>query len=45
MFFKIIKLLGEENQLNVEQYLLFEWRNWRFIPKDKKYWIIEKKDS
>ncbi len=38
-------LLGEENQLMVKQYALFEWRNWRFIPKDKKYWIIEKKEA
>ena len=35
-------LLGEENHLKIKQYSLFEWRNWRFIPKDKKYWIIEK---
>ena len=32
-------LIGEENHLNIKQYLLFEWRNWRLIPKDKKYWI------
>jgi len=38
-------LLGEENDVKIKQYLLFEWRNWRFIPKDKKYWIIEKKES
>ncbi len=38
-------LLGEENYLKIEQYLFFEWRNWRLIPKDKKYWIIEKKES
>jgi len=38
-------LLGEENHFNIKQYLLFEWRNWRLIPKDKKYWIIEKKES
>ena len=38
-------LLGEENHLMVKQYALFEWRNWRFIPKDKKYWIIEKKEA
>ena len=37
-------LLGEENQLKIKQYLLFEWRNWRLIPKDKKYWIIEKNE-
>jgi len=38
-------LLGEENHAMIKQYLLFEWRNWRLIPKDKKYWIIEKKES
>ena len=37
-------LLGEENHLKIKKYLLFEWRNWRLIPKDKKYWIIEKKE-
>ena len=37
-------LLGEENHEKIKQYLLFEWRNWRLIPKDKKYWIIEKKN-
>ena len=39
------KLLGEENYLHIKQYSLFEWRNWRLIPKNKKYWIIEKKES
>jgi len=38
-------LLGEENHFKVKQYASFEWRNWRFIPKDKKYWIIEKKEA
>ncbi len=42
---ELSKLLGEENHLKIKQYLLFEWRNWRLIPKDKKYWIIEKKES
>ncbi len=42
---ELSKLLGEENDLKIKQYLLFEWRNWRLIPKDKKYWIIEKKAS
>ncbi len=37
-------LLGEENHLKIKQYLHFEWRNWRLIPKEKKYWIIEKKE-
>ena len=39
------KLLGEESYLFIEKYLLFEWRNWKLIPKNKKYWIIEKKVS
>ena len=38
-------LLGEENHLKIKLYSHFEWRNWRLIPKDKKYWIIEKKES
>ena len=38
------KLLGEENQSKINKYLPFEWRNWRLIPKNKKYWIIEKKE-
>ena len=42
---ELSNLLGEDNSLSIEQYLLFEWRNWRLIPKDKKYWIIEKKES
>jgi len=42
---ELSNLLGEENNLKIKQYLLFEWRNWRLIPKDKKYWIIEKKES
>jgi len=37
-------LLGHENHLKIKEYSLFEWRNWRLIPKDKKYWIIEKKN-
>jgi len=42
---ELSKLLGEENHLKIKQNLLFDWRNWRMIPKDKKYWIIEKKES
>ena len=38
-------LLGEESSIKIKQYSLFEWRSWRFITKDKKYWIIEKKES
>jgi len=37
-------LLCEENHLKIKLYSLFEWRNWRLIPKDKKYWIIEKRE-
>ncbi len=36
-------LLGEENHFKIKLYSLFEWRNWILIPKNKKYWIIEKK--
>ena len=39
------KLLGEENMLQIKKYELFEYRNWRLIPKDKKYWIIENKET
>ena len=42
---ELSKLLGEENDLWIKKYVLFEWRNWRLIPKDKKYWIIEKIES
>jgi len=41
---ELSNLLGEENHVKINQYLLFEWRNWRLIPKNKKYWIIEKKN-
>ena len=40
---ELSNLLGEENHIKIKKYLLFEWRNWILIPKDKKYWIIEKK--
>ena len=40
---ELSKLLGEESYSKIKKYLTFEWRNWRLIPKDKKYWIIEKK--
>ena len=35
------ELLGEESYILVQKYELFEWRNWRLIPKNQKYWIIE----
>ena len=41
---ELSNLLGEKNHLKIKQYSLFEWRNWRLIPKNKKYWIIEKKE-
>jgi ribonuclease HI len=41
---ELSNLLGKENDLKIKKYLLFEWRNWRLIPKNKKYWIIEKKE-
>ena len=42
---ELSNLLGEESHDKIKQYLLFEWRNWIMIPKDKKYWIIEKNES
>ena len=42
---ELSKLLGEESYSKIKKYLTFEWRNWRLIPKDKKYWIIEKKEA
>ena len=42
---ELSNLLGEENESKIKKYLLFEWRNWRLIPKNKKYWIIEKNES
>ena len=39
------KLLGKENYSEIKKHIFFEWRNWRLIPKDKKYWIIENKES
>ena len=35
------ELLGEECYILVKKHELFEWRNWRLIPKNQKYWIIE----
>ncbi len=35
------ELLGEESYKSIKKYESFEWRNWRLIPKNKKYWIIE----
>jgi len=42
---ELSNLLGEENHSKINQNLLFEWRNWKLIPKEEKYWIIEKKQS
>ena len=39
------ELLGEESYLSIKKYALFEWRNWRLIPKNQKYWIIENKNT
>ena len=39
------ELLGEESYILVQKYELFEWRNWRLIPKNQKYWIIENIDT
>ena len=35
------ELLGEESYILVKKHELFEWRNWKLIPKNQKYWIIE----
>ena len=35
------ELLGEESYIHIKKHKLFEWRNWRLIPKNQKYWIIE----
>ncbi len=37
------ELIGEEIYSDVKKYELFEWRNWRLIPANQKYWIIENK--
>jgi len=39
------ELIGEENNEFVKKYSIFEWRNWRLIPKDKQYWIIESNNA
>ena len=39
------ELLGEENYLQITKYNIFTWRNWRLIPKNEKYWIIENMGS
>ncbi len=44
-FVELTQLIGEENLLQIKKHKLFEWRNWRLIPKEKKYWIIEDKGS
>ena len=42
-FIELSKLIGEENNSQIKKHTSFEWRNWKLIPKDEKYWIIEKK--
>ena len=37
------ELLGEESYILVKKHESFEWRNWRLIPKNQKYWVIENK--
>ena len=39
------ELLGEESYILIKKHELFEWRNWRLIPKNHKYWIIDKKST
>ena len=38
------ELLGKESYVLVKTNKLFEWRNWKLIPKNEKYWIIESKN-
>ena len=38
---ELSELLGEEIDNLVKKNEMFEWRNWRVIPKNQKYWIIE----
>ena len=40
---ELCELLGKESYLSIKKYVVFEWRSWKFIPKDQKYWIIESK--
>ena len=39
------KLLGEEIYTSLKKHEMFEWRNWKLIPKNEKYWIIENKNT
>ena len=39
------ELLGKESYHLVKKHELFEWRNWRLIPKNQKYWIIDNKNT
>ena len=38
---ELVELIGDENNESIKKFLTFEWRSWRIIPKDKKYWIID----
>ena len=42
---ELVELIGKTNNPSIEKYILFEWRNWKIIPKDQKYWIIELKNN
>ena len=42
---ELCQLLGQESNLFIKKYKLFEWRNWILIPKNQKYWIIENKNT
>ncbi len=37
---ELSELLGEKNYISIKKHELFEWRNWKLIPKNQKYWII-----
>jgi len=38
------ELLNLENEINIQEYKKFDWRNWTIVPIENKYWKIEKKN-
>ena len=42
---ELLDLLGKKNNINIEKYIEFKWRNWIIKPIKDKYWqIINNKD-
>ena len=37
-------LLNLHNELDIQLYKKFNWRNWKIVPIENKYWKIEKKN-